>query len=336
MILDIDIVQLHAEVDMIPPVSPSVLATNPQFATLHKHLTTHVLNSDASTRSISEQHEPTEKKIRKYHVQAAKQDILRRSLHDIVASSSEERLPPDLRELILIIADYISEARKNNLAPEAYDLLVPEIDAFSKNLDIIGPVLSQNLRQQTASILHLTETQKSSYRDSKPAPAPSLPNALSNQLSALHNLRTQDLPLTTRNLSNTLATHLATHTAYLSSLIRHLELHTHGAISRHTYAQASYLSAVAAGLESKIQILALQTRHAVYTPDVQRALQHYSTHLHDFSARLREREELVRDELEMYEKEGGEALRECARRYGGVLREIEEVKGEIRRLEPGK
>lgn len=35
----------------------------------------------------------------------------------------------------------------------------------------------------------------------------------------------------------------------------------------------------------------------------------------------------------MYEEEGGEGLRECARRYGVVAQEIRVVKGEIARLE---
>ena len=49
--------------------------------------------------------------------------------------------------------------------------------------------------------------------------------------------------------------------------------------------------------------------------------------------RLREREERLRSELELYEDAGGDGLRECAKRYGVVEREIEVVKGEVARLE---
>ena len=71
----------------------------------------------------------------------------------------------------------------------------------------------------------------------------------------------------------------------------------------------------------------------MYTPAVQRALTTYAAHLHDFRESLREREEVLGRELELYHDVGGVGLKECARRYGVVGKEIEVVKAEIARLE---
>jgi diphthamide biosynthesis protein 3 len=315
---------------MIPPIAPTLLEANPQFAFLYKHVTTQLLNPDASTRSISLSHDPVAKRLRQHHVQAAKYDILRRSLYSFTA---DESLSSELVELALNIATYLSEAPTMNLGPEAHDFMVPEVEEFQDNLDTIAPLLSKHIQEQRDSLLPLTVTSSSPTKPVKSTSSPSLASTLSTRLTSLHALQTQTLPTTNTALSNTLSTLLHAHTAHLAALIRHLELHTHGTQSRHTHARAAYLSTVAAGLEAKVQTLALQARHAVYTPTVQHALVSYSSHLRDFRERLREREEMVKRELDLYEDVGGDGLKECARRYGTVVKEIEVVKGEIARLE---
>jgi diphthamide biosynthesis protein 3 len=315
---------------MIPPTDPTLLETNPQFAFLYKHVTTQLLNPDASTRSISTSHNPVAKRLRQHHVQAAKYDILRRSLYSLTV---DESLPSELVELVLNIATYLSEAPTMNLSPEAHALMVPEVEEFQDNLHTIAPLLSKDVQEQRDSLLPLTVTSSSPTKPVKSTSSLSLASTLSTRLTSLHALQTQTLPVTNTALSNTLSTLLHAHTTHLAALIRHLELHTHGTQSRHTHARATYLSTVAAGLEAKVQVLALQARHAVYTPTVQRALVSYSSHLQDFREKLREREEMLKSELDLYEDVGGDGLKECARRYGVVAKEIEVVKGEIARLE---
>jgi hypothetical protein len=51
-----------------------------------------------------------------------------------------------------------------------------------------------------------------------------------------------------------------------------------------------------------------------------------------YQAENKQREDWIHRELDLYEV-GGEPLKECARMYGVVAREIEAVKGEISRLE---
>jgi diphthamide biosynthesis protein 3 len=315
---------------MLPPVDPTLLETNPQFAFLYKHVTTQLLNPDASTRSISLSHDPVAKRLRQHHVQAAKYDILRRSLYSFTV---DESLQSELVRLVLNIATYLSEAPAMNLRPEAHDLMVSEVEEFQDNLGTIAPLLSKHIQEQRDSLLPLTVTSTLPAKPTRSTPSPSLASNLSTRLTSLHTLQTQALPINNTALSNTLSSLLHAHTAYLAAVIRHLELHTHGTQSRHTHARATYLSTVAAGLEAKVQILALQARHAVYTPTVQRALVSYSSHLRDFREKLRKREEMVQRELDLYEDVGGDGLKECARRYGAIAKEIEVIKSEIARLE---
>jgi diphthamide biosynthesis protein 3 len=315
---------------MIPPIDPTLLEANPQFAFLYKHVTTQLLNPDATTISISFSHDPVAKRLRQHHVQAAKHDILRRSLYTFTA---DESLPSELVELVLNIATYLSEAPTMNLSPEAHDFMVPEVEEFQDNLDTIAPLLSKHIQEQRDFLLPLTLTSTSPAKPTRSTSSPSLASTLSTRLTSLHTLQTQTLPATNIALSNSLSTLLHAHTTHLAALIRHLELHIHGTQSRHTHTRATYLSTVAAGLEAKVQVLALQVRHAVYTPTVQRALVAYSSHLREFREKLREREEMVERELDLYEDVGGDGLKECARRYGTVAKEIEAVKGEIARLE---
>lgn len=328
---------------MIPPTDPSILTANPQFDLLHKHLTTQLLNPDASTRSTSIRYEPTAKKLRHHHIKAAQDDILRRALHSIV---TDDTLPPELIELVLAIATYLTEAPNMALSDEAHGLMAPEVEAFQQNLHTIAPILSQQIQREQDTLLPLaspspsTSPTTSSLSPNHANPtsttnsSPSLlATTLTTRLAALQHLRTTKLPTTTTTLTSALSTLLATHTIHLELLIRHLELHTHGTLSRHTLARASHLSAVAAGLDAKVRLLTLQARHSVYTPAVQRALSTYAAHLADYRSRLSGREELLRRELELYEEAGEEGLRECAKRYRAVAREIGMVKGEIVRLE---
>lgn len=91
---------------------------------------------------------------------------------------------------------------------------------------------------------------------------------------------------------------------------------------------------------------------AIYTPETTAALTHYRDHLYDTRLRLEERRKHALLELEAYERadmgevgknaagangeSGGSgksgAMVEIARRYGALVKEVEGVKMEIRRL----
>ena len=84
-------------------------------------------------------------------------------------------------------------------------------------------------------------------------------------------------------------------------------------------------------MEKKVAIMRLQSLERVYTPGVQDALRNYSRHLEDTRVRLGERERASLQQLERYGAEG-EAMKEIARRFGGVLKECDNVRAEIESL----
>lgn len=74
---------------------------------------------------------------------------------------------------------------------------------------------------------------------------------------------------------------------------------------------------------------------AIYTPETISALTRYRQHLHATRERLEEGRELALEELDSYnaESRGSGPLVEIARRYGGLIKEMEAVWMEISRLE---
>src|SRR5271170_5818246 len=110
---------------MIPPIAPSVLSTNPEFASLHAHLTTTLLDPDASTRALNATYEPTASRLHTHHVQSAKQHILRRALSSLAASGASN-LPPDVQDLLGVAATYLAAAARLPLRASDHDLLAPE------------------------------------------------------------------------------------------------------------------------------------------------------------------------------------------------------------------
>jgi hypothetical protein len=92
----------------------------------------------------------------------------------------------------------------------------------------------------------------------------------------------------------------------------------------------------------------LDTAATLYTPEVVTALDRYRQHLRETRERLEEQQGRVLEELKAYEGVDSEAhepsarsdkehfesgpMREIARRYGSLIKEIEAVKLEIQRL----
>lgn len=80
----------------------------------------------------------------------------------------------------------------------------------------------------------------------------------------------------------------------------------------------------------------LEIAVTLYTPEVVAALERYKEHLRDVRARLEEQRDLAVEELGRYGDVGGSedggTLAEIARRYGELVREVENVRMEIARL----
>lgn len=125
--------------------------------------------------------------------------------------------------------------------------------------------------------------------------------------------------------------HLAT-----TLVILILEQNIHGSIARHIKAHSELLSLSAQTLQYQVQEKAVRGEKMVYTEDVKGALDVYVRNLTDGRERLRERRGAAEKVLWGYgvgrEGEKERVMREVARVYGGFVREIGEVGGDVERL----
>jgi diphthamide biosynthesis protein 3 len=354
---------------MIPPIGPSVLASNPQFASLHKHLTSNLLDLDASTHATNESHTSVSRALLPHLLRATREELLRSSLRNIAALSEERRdedvlkLPPELKELVGTISMLLDEAPSMNLNEDDYDLLGPDIDAFHDMLNEVAGAVAADLERLHDLLCKISSASTSPPRD------PSSARCAANSKRSLHKLSTNtsssllpnSLPTLLHPLlpsvpnpalqsslttaSDTTLQHASAHRTLLSTTVTHLERTTHGLYARHTKARSAHLSAIATALAKRIEVAYLQSRNRIYRTDVQRALGNYSRHLETVGRELEERERTLRGVLEEYDdvgvdgigtgKEQRGPMREVGRRYGKVLWEIEAVKAEIAKLESG-
>lgn len=79
------------------------------------------------------------------------------------------------------------------------------------------------------------------------------------------------------------------------------------------------------------RIAKLEALAEIYSPEAQGALATYSEHLESVEKELREREAVAERRLTEYEAVKGD-MGEVAVRYRGLLKRVEDVRGDIRRL----
>ena len=118
-------------------------------------------------------------------------------------------------------------------------------------------------------------------------------------------------------------------------MIRILEQNKHGQLARSIKSKSELLCAEAKQEELNAKIVYLTARNTIYTPEVSSALANYKEHLRDGRARLRQRQKDAERELERYGvgREGKEkVMREIARVYGEMGRQIREVRRDVERL----
>lgn len=348
---------------MIPPADVSILQSNPQFAHLHKHLTTQLLNPDGSTCATSEEHASVSKAVHVQLLRASKEELLRSSLRNIAASSEEDgdgdvlKLPPELRHLVGTISMLVDEGPSTNPSQEDYDLFTADINAFHDQLTDIAGAVSQDLQVQhdllykivvatspcpAPPIKHAANSKRILLKNSSTANS-SLPTLLKQQqLLLLSSTPNPTLQSSLAALANTTRHHASLHRTLLTTTLTRLERTIHGLHARHTKARSAHLRCVATALAKRIEVVYLQSRNRVYSVDVQEALGKYQSYLEGVERGLGEKGAVLRGVLEEYEDVrvggGGEegprgAMREVGRRYGELLAAIEGVKEEIGELE---
>ncbi len=120
-------------------------------------------------------------------------------------------------------------------------------------------------------------------------------------------------------------------------VIRMLEGSKHGVVARHVKAKTEYLSLMAQTVELESREKGLRAERMVYSEEVREALGNYMRELRDGRERLRERRKHAERVLWGYGvgREDGEKeriMKEIARVYGELQRELVEVNKDIERL----
>jgi len=131
-------------------------------------------------------------------------------------------------------------------------------------------------------------------------------------------------------------------------IIRILEQSKHGTVARNAKTKVEFLGLSAKQEELNVSQMMLMGKKMVYTPEVVDALGRYMENLRDGEGRLKQREKDAKMELGRYgvgrkedgrEGEGGNGgsnkertMREIARVYGEMVKEVEEARGDILRL----
>lgn len=356
---------------MIPPCDPAVLDNNPQFKKLYQHLTTTLLKPDGSTRAHDSDpaRRAVQEELKAYQIRHAKTQIKKRAIGQL-AFDLHNGLPDELRDLVTVIALYLeSDNNDSRDGEEILSLLYPDIDEFHSNIRAIAPSLSSQLISTVDNLRNIANAATdpapapttSSSSSSIPTLADksrllprsrahqsaiqtskiSLSSQLSDRLRALHEVQTCELPAARRQMAATAAEVLAVRAEIMERTVELLERTKHGALARAAKARAEHLATVAAGVEGKVRVMKLETLAAIYTPETITALTHYREHLRDTRRRLEERQKVLIQELETYEaadsgQDGGGGgtgpMIEIARRYGALLKEVEAVKMEMKRL----
>ncbi|KAL4803656.1 hypothetical protein BDV18DRAFT_37202 [Aspergillus unguis] len=349
---------------MIPPCDPTVLANNPHFKRLYQNLTTTLLNPDGSTRAIDAQPARREvaNELRSCQVRNAKKQIKKQALRQL-AFDPDNELPDDCREPLAIVSLYL-ESSPNQLESihDSRDeagidtLLAPDIERFYSNISILAPYITKVLSSAVhdlrpiasagdkAALSSTAEAPRSKIQArsrAKTARQSPLAPQLAERVQALREDQLAELPAARTRMAATAAEVFALRAAILERTVTLLERTKHGALARATKAKAEHLATVAHGVDGKLRVMRLDTLATIHTPEVNSALARYYQHLRDTRERLDERRQAALNELKAYEDVDSNSIRgparsgpiaEIARRYGSLIREIEDVKSEILRL----
>ncbi|KAL2857882.1 hypothetical protein BJY01DRAFT_69548 [Aspergillus pseudoustus] len=344
---------------MIPPCDPMVLANNPHFQRLYQHLTSSLLNPDGSTRAIDMQ--PTRQEVinelRGCQLRNAKKQIKKQTLQQLAFDPNSE-LPDDVgnfclsrscREPLAIVSLYLeSSPSKLDLLNDQRDnadvqsLLTPDVDKFYSHLPRLIPAFSRALNSNVQDLRALANAPQRPDGRTKAARQSPLSPQMSERLQSLRKIQLSRLPEARTRMAATAAEVLATRAAVLERAVTLLERTKHGSFTRATKAKAEHLYTVAHGVDGKLKVMRLDLLAAIHTAEVNAALSQYHRHLRDMRVRLEERRELALDELKAYEDADSTISRgpatsgpiaEIARRYGSLIREIEDINVEMKRLQ---
>ncbi|KAH7357050.1 hypothetical protein BKA65DRAFT_534797 [Rhexocercosporidium sp. MPI-PUGE-AT-0058] len=352
---------------MLPPIDDAILQSNPRFAALHSTLAKQILNPNGSTKvhPAQKERDAVSEALKTSRLRSAKAQLLKSALRNLdlsptsssttttaskpsrqsqiqppnkTQSQTQPPLPPDLLELILLLSSHLSSPA--GLSPHQATLLRSTVpwSNLSTHLPQIATLLSTHLQTQALALCRIQtpSTNPSFLHRHIPKLLPSITELQNSIVQKRTNLADRRSRLTTNTTTLLTLHHLATHL-----VIRTLEQTTHGALSRHLKARSEYLSLKATQVLYEARGKREKGEKLVYTEEVRGALENYVRELRGGRERGRERAREAERVLWGYgvgrkEGEGGEekqrVLREVARVYGELTREVKEVGRDVERL----
>ncbi|EQL02300.1 hypothetical protein OCS_01988 [Ophiocordyceps sinensis CO18] len=330
---------------MIPPVDIDVLGHNPEFANLYSTLTNVMLNPDGSTR-----HDPAAKEraavrqeLDRHRLSMAKHHLLERA---IVTASPPEPKPRTRSTSSSSSSNQLRQQRRPDSAaaelPESLlDLLLllppPPLSDLETLLPPLTALVSSNLHSWALSLARLTHpTTNPSYLHRH---IPSLPKDHADLRESLTTARQSLATARLRTLAS-LTQLLRCYTQSLVHLVRTLEA-KHGVLARSVELRASDVSLRAQRTELEATHVAHSVAKELYSPQSVAALRRYADHLKDAKLRTAERVRSLQTELAGYgvgppgDESKEKTMREMARVYRGMSRQVEDVKQDLDRLRDG-
>jgi len=233
----------------------------------------------------------------------------------------------DLSEHLQETIDLLRSPTYRNLSDDDKLLLQDEFEELEDSLPLIGYHLSTSFQKtalEVARVAYPLESPKGLEQklDNLPADTAHRLNALQKSQTALTQKQLAFAALS----CDILDTYHAITTRLLSLL--NLKSTT---VCKALVSKTEHLALVAESLALKLSVLKHQSLDAIYDPEAVNALENYHHHLRDTSTRLAARQRTVEEELRKYQSAGSD-MRGLVERYGQIMRSIESVTKDIRRL----
>ncbi|KAK4174607.1 hypothetical protein QBC36DRAFT_302676 [Triangularia setosa] len=243
-------------------------------------------------------------------------------------------LPQSLLDLLLLLPPLLSPTNPIPLYQLPLLLSNPPFSLLPTHLPLLSSFLSQSLHTTALTLTRLGQpTTNPSFLHRSIS---SLPAFTSTQLETLQHKK-YSLLRSRLSLAAAVSSLLDQQAYILRKLTRSLEA-KHGPISRSLEYSAAETALVAQKQELEIRSVGRAARKEVYSPEVVTALGNYARHLRDAKGRLGERIKGLEVELgEYYCRRDGERdkerkMKEMARVYVDMGRQLEEVRKDLERL----
>ncbi|KAK0667654.1 hypothetical protein QBC41DRAFT_395345 [Cercophora samala] len=243
-------------------------------------------------------------------------------------------LPQSLLDLLLLLPPLLSPNPPIPLSSLPLLLSSPPFSHLPSHLPLLSSFLSQSLHTTALTLTRLAQpnTNPSFLHRS----IPSLPAFTLTQLETLHHKK-YSLLRSRLSLAASVSNLLDRQIYILSKLIKSLEA-KHGPVSRSLEYSAAETALVAQKQELEVKSAGRAVKREVYPPEAATALGNYSRHLRDARSRLGERIKGLEGELGEYHQQNGERdkskkMKEMARVYVDMGRQLEEVRQDLERLD---